>query len=309
MLKAISKIALGADNIINTQISLNIWSNVYGLSRSLLALCTFLTLAFNDVYTLFKPIAGGTEQCFTCQGIINYSLFCLFPLGVAKWICLAILLAVIVGIYPRVTGLLHAWVCLSFISTAILVDGGDQVCTVLSVLLVPITITDGRRWHWSKFSPPQNSNTAFHLKKITAVSFYYLIRLQVALIYFEACVGKFKNTEWANGTAVYYWFTNKKFGFSQEVLSFFLPMLSNPVIVVLITWGALVLEGFLFAGLFIAKRHRKILLSAGILFHFLICLVHGLPTFFLAMTAALILFLRDPDDAFRFGKWNSLLQK
>lgn len=52
----------------------------------------------------------------------------------------------------------------------------------------------------------------------------------------------------------------------------------------------MILEISLFVGLFLQQRYKYILFALAFLFHFLIFIVHGLPSFGLSMTAGLILF-------------------
>ncbi|AKD58526.1 hypothetical protein SD10_13945 [Spirosoma radiotolerans] len=293
----------------NTLMARNPWTNVYGVVRSLLALGTLCTLLLNDMGTLFRPIAGQTD-CPACVGLAQYSLFCwLGDIETARWVCVGILLLVLIGIYPRFTALLHVYVGFSFMSTAVLVDGGDQVTLVLSLLLLPLALTDPRMWHWSMGPIVGRETYAFRFRKLLALTSYSLLRLQVALIYFEACVGKFKVAEWADGTAIYYWFSNPTFGLSPEVHSLLLPILANRWCVVLLTWSVLFLEGGLFLGLTLEPKYRRYMLWAGIGFHFMIILIHGLPTFFMAMTAALIIFLRPYYQPFSLLPLASPLQK
>ncbi|HTS46112.1 MAG TPA: sporulation-delaying protein SdpB family protein [Puia sp.] len=288
------------DSLIQCQLSINIWTNVYGVARSILGLSTLLTLLTNDIHVLFRPYAGGPDSCISCTSISSFSIFCLMSLKTAKWISIFILIFVVSGLYPRITALFHAWVTTSLMNSAILVDGGDQVTTVLSVLIVPIAMTDSRTWVWQRPCSQVISISDYSkIKLMIAHSAWLVIRLQVALIYFEACVGKFKTTEWVNGTAIYYWVTNAQFGLSEKILHLFLPLLSNPVFVVSVTWGVMIFEALLALGICIDNRYWKKLLAAGLVFHFFIFLVHGLPTFFLAMCSALLLYLRRPDQIFQ----------
>jgi antimicrobial peptide system SdpB family protein len=122
-----------------------------------------------------------------------------------------------------------------------------------------------------------------------------VIRLQVAVVYLHASVGKMKVEEWTNGTAVYYWFLHPVFGAADWLRPVLVPLLMSPVPVTVLTWGAVILELILFAGLFMERRHRRWLLWVGLAFHFGIVLVHGLVGFFFAMAGALILYLWPPD--------------
>ncbi len=106
----------------------NPYSSTLGLVRSLLALSTLLTLLFNDSGSIFSsPLS--TQIC--TSGIKELSLYCLFSGGdlyIARIVSILILVLVIVGIYPRVTGVLHWWVSLSFFISTPYVDGGDWTC-------------------------------------------------------------------------------------------------------------------------------------------------------------------------------------
>lgn len=52
--------------------------------------------------------------------------------------------------------------------------------------------------------------------------------------------------EWVDGTAVYYWFLNPMFGVTDGSKPFVVSILFNPVAVVVVTCGALVLEFLIF---------------------------------------------------------------
>jgi len=52
-----------------------------------------------------------------------------------------------------ITGALHWYVAYSFINSATVIDGGDHIASILAFLLLPVTLTDTRKWHWSMKSP------------------------------------------------------------------------------------------------------------------------------------------------------------
>lgn len=282
------------DNKITEIININPWTNVYGISRSLFALASLLTLLFNDATTIFRPILGIDEYPI-CSGTIgNFSLFCLFSnhLAVAVWIAIFILFLVVIGIYPRVTGILHWWVNFSLISSSPLVDGGEHVAAVISLLLVPITLMDDRKWHWTVVDISQNDTLSKKAKRMVAISAYQIVRIQVAVIYLHAAVAKCSVPEWANGTALFYWFNDEMFGLSYLVKPIISPLINNGYTLTLFTWSIVILEFFLFAGLFMKPKYRRTLLFFGIVFHAGIALVHGLISFALIMIGALVIFLQ-----------------
>ena len=267
------------------------FTNVYGLSRTFLALASAATLALNSSRTLFTPIAGTYETPRCSPGILRISLYCLSPgrIEIARWVSVAILLIIATGWRPRLTAIPHAWIAFSFFSSSTIFDGGDQINLVLTILLLPVALSDSRRWHWSA----PDTRASHPLANLIAWSAILMIRIQVAGVYFVSGISKLGQAEWANGTAMYYWLLT--FGGAPR---WFVLFLSKPLIVVTITWGAIVLEVALALALFLPKKRWPPLLVAGIAFHILIGLFLDLASFALAMIAALILFLRPAEKSF-----------
>lgn len=281
-------------------------TNVYGAARTLLALGTLGTLLFTNTFDIFRP-AVSIPDYPGCTGIGTLSLFCVGGrenLEVAHWVAILVLVIVASGWRPRVTGLLHWYVAGSLFVSGLMVDGGDQITAVLTMLMIPVTLTDPRRWHWG--TPPASPfvpgtallPTRAAALRLVALSCFVVIRVQMAGVYLQAAVSKMKVGEWRDGTAVYYWFTDPWFGFAEPVRSWVLPLLSNGVAIAALTWGALMLEIFLFTGLLAERRHRRVLLAAGLAFHGAIALVHGLLSFALPMWGGLILYLHPVNEDF-----------
>lgn len=278
------------------------WTNVYGAARSLLALATATTLMVNPAGVLFRPLAGGVDQVpLALNGLQRLGLFALFGeprLDLARWVAAAILVVVASGWRPRWTAVPHWWISLSLQMNAVMVDGGDQVTAVLTLLLLPIALTDPRRWHWQEGPPPAQTSAA---RRLTAVFALLLIRIQVAGIYFHAAVGKFAVPEWANGTALYYWILHPDFGVCSWLAPVVAPVLRNGYGVVSLTWAVLAAEYALSLGLFVPRRAWPALLGLGVALHAGIIVIHGLVSFSMAMFAALILYLRPPEKIFAFA--------
>lgn len=276
------------------------WANTYGVARSALALGALLSLLFNDIRLLIAPMGRIERQNpdFTWQDI---GIFNLLPdhLEWAKWIFIGILVLVISGWRPRITGLLHWWVSFSFATGGVLIDGGDQITQVLTFFLIPVTLADGRRWHWQD-TRIENPAISQRIGILIAWSAFFMIRLQVAFIYFHAGIGKLAVEEWTNGTAMYYWFTNPNFGLVEGLKPLLMPLMTDPIGVTISTWSVLLLEILLFLGIALPAKYHPFLLRLGLMFHFGIVVVHGLVSFFFAMAGALILFL-GPKKGFRFS--------
>lgn len=273
------------------------FTNVVGLARSLLALGTLLTLLGNSSATLFLPTGDGPSAPL-CTGAARYGLFCTAEphTEVARWIAVTILITVISGWWPRWTALPHAYVAFSVHNSITVGDGGDQVALVLSVLLVPLLFCDGRRNHWH--APPPVTGEGRRAAAFIGLAALLMIKIQMAVIYFNAGVAKLGVTQWADGTAMYYWITDPRFGAPPWLSWLFEPILTHGFTVALFTWSVIVGEILLSAGIFMPHRAQKYLLAAAIAFHVGIALVIGLVSFAFAMIAGCLLYLRRVDDTF-----------
>lgn len=276
------------------------WTNVYGVARTLLACGLLATLLVDPVHVLFNADAfRAVHQAAPVNRISLFYLLAGTPAGLeaARWIAVGVLLLVASGWRPRLTGLPHWYVAFSFAASNSVTEGGDQIHAILALLLVPVTLLDPRAWVWRTWTPDLG-RLREQARSVAARSCFTVIGLQVAVIYFQAGVSKLQVGEWANGTAVYYWFTHPVYGMSGAVKDFTLRVLDIPVALTAATWGVIVLEVLLATGLVMDRRHRPLLLKAGVLFHFGIVVAHGLVSFFFAMAAALILYLRPADEPF-----------
>jgi antimicrobial peptide system SdpB family protein len=285
------------------------FSNVYGLARTLLALGNAITLAFSHPTSIFRP-AVGVHQVPLCAGIRGAGAFCVAThhgasLELARWIAVALLLVVATGWRPRFTGVLHWWLAWSLQANALLVDGGDQVAAMLTLILLPLTLIDAREWHWQP-SPPRKYTVSDDVVRVVALGALFLARLQVAGIYFQAAVGKFAVTEWADGTALYYWLTDPGLGAPHWLAPHLARFLATPWVAPL-TWSILLLECLLFVAFFLPKSRYRWLLLAGLGLHGGIVIIHGLVSFGCSMFAALLLYLRPMEEPFTLSHARCLL--
>jgi antimicrobial peptide system SdpB family protein len=234
------------------------------------------------------------------ERISYFALFGHSHLELARWLAVALLVIVASGWYPRITGLVHWWISVSLQMSATTIDGGDQITADLTILLLPMTLTDTRRTHWEQTQVDSTLLTN-RLRLFFALFSYVLIRIQMAGVYLHASVAKFAVSEWADGTSIYYWAIHPTFGYPAWLKPIALWLLKDPVVVCCTTWGVMFLEYLLSAALFLPKKYWKWLLFAGIAFHFAIAILHGLVSFGIAMTAGLILYLRPLEQVFCFG--------
>jgi antimicrobial peptide system SdpB family protein len=263
------------------------WTNVYGLARSMLAVATLLTLLANPAGELFRPLVIDDPGIIDRRAIDGLSLFLLARdhLGLAKVVAILLLVPVIIGWRPRLTALPHWWISYSLAASGSTIDGGDLVAATLSLLLLPVALTDRRAWQWRGIGDGGGPAS------VAAQTGLLLVRVQVSVIYLFAAVLKLQSETWSNGTALYYWWTHPKFG-GWGPFRWLTDLLGPTRWVVPMTWGVLVLELCLAFSLVAPPRLRTRLLPVAVLFHVGIALLHGLPTFALTMIAALVMYLR-----------------
>lgn len=275
------------------------WTSTYGLGRSLLASSTLLTLALHPPDLVFRPLGSRALDPLPQTLLSRTSLFHLFPaehLPIAQIAAVIVLTVVVSGWRPRWTVLPHWYVTYSYAAATAMPEGGDQLATILTLLLIPVGLTDPRRWHWQTFPALRGAaRLARRIQAMLAASAIVMVRLQVAIVYLHAAVAKTDSQEWVNGTAVYYWFTHPVYGAADWLEPLLRPLLLWSPSVMALTWGTIALELLLFGALFMPTEARKWLLPVGIVFHAGIALIHGLVAFGFAMTGALVIYLLPTD--------------
>ena len=262
------------------------WGACFGLARTLIALGTAGTLTFSSTDTLFSPVLNHPTAPY-CDGVKAVGAFCVVPDGrltLTKWVCVLVLLIIASGWRPRITALPHWYIAFSFYSSSSIPDGGDQVAAVLTLLLLPVALTDPRRWHWSP-TPTIGPRAAV----VCAAVATFLARLQIAGLYFQASVAKLSHQEWADGTAMYYWGSDVSFGAPDWLSPLMHALTDFPPTVVLLTWVPLATEFALSLALLLPPRTRPWLMGAGLALHLGIAVVMGLWSFAFVMFGAILL--------------------
>lgn len=275
------------------------WTNCFGAARSLIALGPLLMLLCAKGSSLFYPMVGNDAPTNNrCTGAGKLLLFCLdggyHELEVKRWVAVAVLTVVVVGWRPRITCLPHAYVALSLFYGLSTPEGGDQIASILALLLIPLCLTDSRTWHWRLLDlRPESEGTSAQMAGCLATISVALIKLQVSVIYIQAGISKLGSQSWVTGAGMYYWVRNRDFGVAdwQQPLVYWLT--SQPVIVLAMTWIPICIEVSLGISLLLPLRARIPLLCAGVGLHFLIGLMTGLWSFSIIMWGCL-LFLLSP---------------
>lgn len=266
----------------------NPWTPVYSLARSVIALSLLLTLIFNKITTLFPyPIAlsNETSSPFSIFHILGFNSV---GLVMGKTVCILILLAVISGYFPQITGLLHYWVAFSVQNSMTTIDGGEQVAVVITLLLIPIAVTDFRKNAWLQVSP--NKNDLRDYFKIIGLMFYWALRFQVFVIYADAFIQKLSVKEWLDGTSLYYYFNNYLISMPNIFHKMF-DFILNSKLVIIPTWGTLIAECLLMLSFLAPVGKWKYFFLLGFFMHLMFAIIIGLFSFSLVMIGALVLYL------------------
>lgn len=266
----------------------NFHTNTLGLVRSILAFSTLCVILLNPIDILFHTGLGVTTipNC-TDSTLSSFNFFCLFSfnLYIAKIVSIIILLFVIIGYYPKITGILHWWVALSVNTGLIIVDGGAQVASALTFLIIPLTLTDSRINHWNT---SVKAETEYN--KIIAYLAIQALKIQISFIYFDAAISKVFAPSWTEGTAIYYFINDPVSGVSgirQYILNSFFNV---PLFLVFSTYLIIFLELVLALSIFNTNQNtKKVLFTIGVVFHIFIFLIFGIFTFVVAMFSALII--------------------
>jgi antimicrobial peptide system SdpB family protein len=280
----------------------NPFSITYGLGRTLIALSTLSVFLFNDISILYSEDALNviSRSDLLINKINFFGIFGYSNLIYAQLIGILIFVLVISGYMPQITGLLHFWVCFSFNNSAILLDGGEQIASIFTFLILPICLLDNRLNHWHK---PKKRNIFFN---VIGHLFFAIISLQTSFIYLNAAVEKlYRISEWKDGTALFYIFSNPMFGlpdFVQNALNF----ISQSKYILFLTWSV-VLSHLLISYVLLLKRENKInIIFVGFFLHSGIAVLMGLYSFSLVMIGILVLYLVPFDYFEKIKKYGKL---
>ncbi|WP_189319588.1 sporulation-delaying protein SdpB family protein [Curtobacterium sp. ER1/6] len=269
------------------------YNSSVAIARSLLALSTLLTFLLTPRGALFLSSPENPDGVVCDAATARWSLFCAAggssPLSLM--IVVAVTLAVLSGYLPAVTAVPHWWVSWSLNIGSPVRDGGDQVAAVLTLLLVPLLLLDGRSNHWVRDGRWASRTWG---ARGTAWAMLVIIWIQAAVLYANAAIAKFAVVEWANGTALWYWIQDPSFRPPGPLVWLIEAAQGSLFGTVAVNYGVMALELFAAALFFVRPSIRTIALPVLLAFHLCIGVAFGLWSFFLSMAALLVLYLRVP---------------
>ncbi|MFI6479283.1 sporulation-delaying protein SdpB family protein [Nonomuraea sp. NPDC050663] len=255
------------------------------VGRSLLAVAELAVVVFNSDSNLFPRIPelpAGPR----CDGLRGLSLWCVgeqWPI-LSRILAAVILLAVASGYRPRWTCVPHWYIMFSLSASMPSPNGGEQVARVLALLLVPICLGDGRRWHWQRPVrplPPAWRGAAYAASLV--------MRVQVVVIYVDAALSKLLEPAWRDGTAMRYVINDPFVGPPDMVRALVESGEAEGRLLLLLGWGTIVVELFLACAVLGRARLRASGLLVGGVLHGTIFVFLGLGSFELVMISLLII--------------------
>lgn len=256
-------------------------------ARSLLAVAELAALLANPDWLLFGRTSYGTSANL-CTGISHVSLWCVADetpaaLALARGIATVILAATALGLWPRWLCIPHWYIAFSLGERMTVLNGGEEVAQILTLLLIPLCLGDHRVWHWRRPRQPLAPRW-----RGSAYAAHVLLRAQVAIIYGDAAMSKLLYPAWREGTAVRTLFNDPQFGLPPSVRPTIDHLLAPDYLAAASTWGVLTAE--LCVAMFVlgAARFRRVALYIGLCLHVAIMLAMGLPVFSLIMISLLL---------------------
>lgn len=271
------------------------------VARALLAVSLAATLATTSSVDLF--VAGGYRN--VCGGENRWLSFCVLGPGTENLVVCAALMvciAVVSGKFAAITGVLHAYFAFSFSRQGQGGDGGDVIASNLAFILLPLCFAHQDYCSWAPSQVPLHSAN----RDLIAAASLLLAKAQMALVYFDAALSKTMVQEWRDGTAMFYVLSHPTFGGIDPLVGVGRLIASDAI--VLVSWAVVAFE-FALAFLWLSTRRKRAVLTAfAMAFHVAIALLHGLPSFALAMMGGLVLYGLVPLNEARVGARGSFAE-
>lgn len=186
----------------------------------------------------------------------------------------------LINVLPKLSSLLVYFFTVNlFLKGYLMFTGGEALVNILLFYLIFIQRSDRKSEKRSEpyFSPLQNllNNT-----------FYWVVLIQVCVLYFLSALYKLTDEYWVGGEAMMY--VSRVDSFSGDTIRFIFA--DSPILSIIATYLALLYQG-LFPILVWVKRIKGPFLLFGVLFHLGISFGMGIFTFGIIMIITYVLFL------------------
>lgn len=257
----------------------------FGMGRSLIALGPLTMLLTTPMRYFVVPV--GPSPGTRCDADRGASILCLGNpdrhLELKRWVMVAILLSVVVGILPRVTAVLHWWVAYTLSVSITLPDGGEAIGLIMATLILPMAFADGRLWHWGR--PKRRMRSVWVAISCAA---WLALRVQLAYIYLDSGLAKLGVADWENGSAEYYIMRDPGFGVAGPLAPIARWITAQPLGSLLVTWSGIAIEVAIGVLILCSHRWRLVALVLDVMLHVSIILSIGLWSFALVMVGSAV---------------------
>jgi antimicrobial peptide system SdpB family protein len=162
------------------------------------------------------------------------------------------------------------------------IQGGDKVAAIVTMLLLPFCLADTRTWTWSAPREPASERL-----RGSAYAGHALLRLQIFVIYVNSVLAKLRFSPWRDGTALRDLVNNPEYGVPLALRPIATRLLAYPVATDSLTWLVLLLESLIAVLVFCGPRGRRVMFLLGAFLHLLVLLLMGIFSFSLTMIATL----------------------
>jgi hypothetical protein len=190
------------------------------------------------------------------------------------WFFLAVATLFTLGVWPRLTLALVAYLHISFQHrNPLILNAGDRLFAIVAVLALFLPL--GARL---ALASRQRSGTVFGQRAI---------ELQIRLVYLMTAIAKLMEQPWQDGTALYH-------VLASPVLAEWPIEVESRALIAIMTYGTLAFE-LAFALLVGWRPARRPLLLAGVVFHLGIEITMRIPTFSFLMMISYLAFLTDAE--------------
>nr|MDH3091374.1 hypothetical protein [Bacillus velezensis] len=171
--------------------------------------------------------------------------------------------------------------------------------------LLPLTLTDPRKWHWSPYEASFEKRPLEPYYRSLCWATLTIIRIQVAMLYFNSVIAKLMEEEWQNGTAVYYYLNDPMLGLPDALHGLFDFILQSKLVIIP-TWGTLIVQTIMFCALFAPKTYWRLILFISIFMHEIFAVMLGLTSFSITVAGILVLFLVPAEKTVALNHYNPL---
>ena len=256
------------------------------VGRSLLAAAQLSVLLFTPDAGLFLPTAQAPEGV-RCGGVRGLFPWCLVPdpaggHDVARIAAVAVLATVAAGWRPRWTCIPHWYITAGLAAGMTLPNGGERIAMIITLLLIPICLGDGRRWQWRPPAEPLPPTW-----RGSAWASVMVLRIQVMIVYAHGVLSKVSLPEWRNGDALYYALHDAYYGPMPPLRTALAVFSTDSAALTLLCWGVIAAEAAICLCMLTRHGPRRVGLPLAIALHGGIAVVLGLVSFGLVMIGTL----------------------